>query len=109
MLKFFCRQSGQVITGEYVVMIIIAVVAITTMSLYIRRAFQGRLLDADRRIFAVATKAMNADVPMQYEPYYVVSISNTDTMTDDRTHILPDGNFSKIIDYTRTTRSNSQQ
>lgn len=96
-------------SGEYAVLIIIAVSAAIIMSVYVRRALQGRIHDANLRTMGSASLALNQNINIEYEPYYVVSTTNTDQQTDDRSYHLPGGNYFKVIDFERRTSTSGQQ
>lgn len=68
------RHRGQSL-GEYSLFLAIALIAIVTMNVYVKRGLQGRYADVmDAAINAVRTKAPDAGT--QYEPYYLDSGTN---------------------------------
>ena len=78
MLSSFRRKKGQAVTAEYVVLIALISVAITAMTVYVRRTLQARIGDADRYMITTAANASGINVLYEYEPYYKRQTSNTD-------------------------------
>jgi hypothetical protein len=88
------RLKAQTIS-EYSIFIVIALLAIVTMNVYVKRGLQGRYVDGADLITSQMSKEIaksggNSAVPRQYEPYYVQSGSITDIPTrkvDEKTEI----------------------
>jgi len=97
MLKRFRSGKGQAISGEYLVTVAFVVVALAIMSTYIRRTLQAKAYDAQQKAVSGATVALGRNVAMEYEPYYVLSSSNTDARQEDFVHIANAGEFNKTI------------
>jgi hypothetical protein len=59
--------------GEYVVLIFLVVAAITGMTIFLQRALQGTIRDANYTMIRTAINAQTADdySGQHYEPYYV--------------------------------------
>ena len=77
MLMLFRRKEGQ-ISGEYVLLISLISLAITAMTVYVRRTLQARMYDADRYMITTAASALGNSVLYEYEPYYKNQASDTD-------------------------------
>ncbi len=78
MLRSFRSKKGQGVTGEYVALIALVSVAITAMTVYVRRTLQARAYDADRYMVTSAASALGNSIAFEYEPYYKQQASNTD-------------------------------
>ena len=78
MLSSLRRKKGQGVTGEYVVLIGLVSVAITAMTVYVRRTLQGRIGDADYYAVHGAATAIGVNILREYEPYYKRQTTDTD-------------------------------
>lgn len=72
-------RSGQSMISEYALLLILAVTAVAAMTVYGRRALQGRIFDAQRYVIKQTATALGQPVAIEYEPYYANSSSNTDS------------------------------
>jgi hypothetical protein len=77
MLQGFYGRKGQGVSAEYVLLISVLAIAVTAMTIYVRRALQGRMHDAVNQAAVRSAGALGQDVLLQYEPYYVNSSSDT--------------------------------
>lgn len=81
MLSMWRNTKGQVIASEYLITFFIVASVGTAMSVYFRRAIQGRMRDAHRvMVHSVIDRTQgyyNNRVYLQYEPYYL----DTETLT----------------------------
>lgn len=100
-------KRGQT-TQEAAIVISMAVVAIITMSTFVRRTLQGRIHDAAR--LESESAAGGGDVPMQYEPYYLESaipnqaVTKTIIRTDSESHFLVTPTTATASSTSNTTR-----
>jgi hypothetical protein len=78
MLDHWRARQGQAITAEYVVTVMVVIAAAAAMFLYTKRTFQAKAYDVQRHVMNEASLASGQPVGMEYEPYYVRSMSNTD-------------------------------
>lgn len=108
MVKKRFSKSGQVVSAEYVVTILLAVASIAIMSTYVKRSFQAKILDAQMRAVNEASAGLGRVVACEYEPYYVKSASVTDSYSKDSTD-LRSGVYSMGDNLNRVMRTNSQQ
>ncbi len=87
MLVLMRSKKGQAISGEYVILITVVLAAIGGMTLYVKRAYQGRIRDAGiTMITEVAGRIGNTvvnTVQIEYEPYYAMSQSNREETSYD--------------------------
>ena len=80
-MLLFVRRKGQGVSGEYVLLIALASIAIVGMTVYVRRAIQARYRDANREVYRRASAVLDAPVHVEYEPYYANTTTELDTMT----------------------------
>ena len=82
MLKNLQKNNAQIVIGEYVLLFFVVTAVIGAMTIYVRRALQGRLRDAQLAMYETATPEIwvGTGVPLvagqtffflDYEPYYV--------------------------------------
>ena len=91
-------SHGQMI-AEYVVTVAIVIAVFTTMTIFVRRALQGRIRDARNYMVKTASDAYVATqngettdtVPYEYEPYYLKQESDVSRQGEDTTRLLPGG------------------
>lgn len=90
---FFRQKKGQAVFGEYVLLAVIAVAVVASMTVYVRRALQGRVRDAVMSSATTVRTPFSADggttftqydgiVHLQYEPYYANRVSGIDQQSD---------------------------
>lgn len=77
--------------GEMVLTFAIVVAALIAMSAYVRRSYQGRILDADLLMLGAAGNALNGTVGLQYEPYYVNTSTRKDQYESERINVFGGG------------------
>jgi Flp pilus assembly pilin Flp len=91
MLKRFCHNKGQSVSGEYVLLIALASIAIVGMTIYVRRALQARYRDANQAVYMKASATLGNQVRLEYEPYYANTATDTDTSALTEESVLADG------------------
>ena len=90
---FLRQKKGQAVFGEYVLLAVIVVAAVTAMTVYVRRALQGRVRDAVMSSAATVRTPFSMDggttfepyrgpIHLQYEPYYANRASFIDQQSD---------------------------
>lgn len=84
------RRAGQSI-AEYAVGLAVVVLAVSAMSIYVKRALQGRYHDTVNRA------ALEANTSRQYEPYSQDSTANVSSTADRKTEIYLGGSHSADI------------
>jgi hypothetical protein len=115
MLKRFRNNSGQSIGAELVITFVVVALAISMMSVYVRRAMQGRVRDFVVYTRDEASNALaNSDgylyaVALQYEPYYINSVATVGQEASDTSTIAANGEYTKTFSQTRSADSTSQQ
>lgn len=109
MEKHVIGQRGQSVSGEYVFMIALVLLAILAMTTYVRRAIQGRYRDANRAVYTHASAALGNVVEAEYEPYYVNTSSDVDSFTFDEQKVAPGGAMKKTGIFERSVDSDSVQ
>ena len=115
MLKRAKNERAQAITGEYALTLFMVILVVVGMTVYFKRAVQGRIFDARNYMVNEVGRRVKGqykgDLYFSYEPYYV----NTNSIVD-RAHtdtILMDsggssGIFTKVFDQTTTVSTNSE-
>ena len=104
MFKNLKKQTAQAI-GEHVVTYLIVVLVITGMTIYIKRALQGRMYDAKNYMMKTAAKAfyntynnsLNFTMNSGYEPYYLYTDATTTRTSDETQQLLGSGTLSSGI------------
>lgn len=87
-------KNGQMIASEYVITLFIVVAVITGMSVYFRRAVQGRIRDAHNSMLNIVQERIGTaytgnDVYIQYEPYYRNTDSTSVVSNNNQKQVLP--------------------
>lgn len=121
-------KKAQTIMSEYLLIFFIILGMISAMTVYFRRAVQGRLHDAQRYVFRDMVTRINEALGgdgsdsyniattlifyREYEPYYANIQSNTYHGVYDEDHLISDqpgktGIYRKNVDETTTVRSKS--
>ena len=109
MFKRFFPQRGQAIGAEYVVVTFVAIGAVMAMSVFVRRAIQARVHDAQVYTTSQASNALGRPIPVEYEPYYAEMISNTAQNATDRTRFVGGNSYRKVIEQEKHVASQSLQ
>jgi hypothetical protein len=114
MLKRFRNNSGQSIGAELVITFVVVALAISMMSVYVRRAMQGRVRDfvvytRDEAANALGNSSNLYAVALQYEPYYINSVATVGQEASDTSTIAANGEYTKTFSQTRSADSTSQQ
>lgn len=84
MIKKNRSKSGQALTSEYAIALVLGVAAAGSMFFYFKRALQGKIRDANIHMIRevmVGSGGSAVNVLLQYEPYYTTSNSETDLYT----------------------------
>jgi hypothetical protein len=103
-------KNGQGTASEYLVVILIVAAALSAMAVYLRRAYQGRVFDANSFMMQSAHGALNKTLGLEYEPYYVRSAELKTERSNERTIVLgPPGIITKTINYQKQSVSTSVQ
>ena len=80
MLKNLQNKKAQVVAGEYVVVIFLVIGTITAMTVYFKRAIQGRMRDARgymvEEVRVRTAGSFDGNLYLHYEPYYTKKSSN---------------------------------
>ncbi len=106
------KKRAQAILTEYMVVIFIVVGVMTSMSVYIKRALQGRMYDA--RNYAVnSIKEQTKDkykgpVYYAYEPYYANSTSIIESNESMKSKLFGGGASTREFDGDVVTTSQSE-
>lgn len=92
-IRISCKR-GQMIASEYVITLFVVVGVITGMSVYFRRAVQGRIRDAHNAMLnivrdRIGTQYAGNDVYIQYEPYYRETDSEVVVANNNQSQVLP--------------------
>ena len=107
------KHNRAQILGEYALILILAVVVLTTMTIYVRRVLQSRMYDARKYMMSVVKSAPhNGILKMEYEPYYTQTNAITDQSQDATADLLGGGHtgiYRKIFDDVTSVESNSIQ
>jgi cell envelope opacity-associated protein A len=91
MLRHINNKRAQAALGEYAVAILLVITALTTISVYFRRAIQARMYDARNYMGKQATANAVVGASTEYEPYYTDTKATTKTSTNSKTEILAGG------------------
>jgi hypothetical protein len=106
-LKLCRNHKGQALFGEYVIVIFVVVTVTFAMTIYVRRALQGRIFDARNAMLRTVRAEYNGVLYRGYEPYYGNRTSLIDQSTDSTKQLL-EGGSTGIYHETYDTRSKSQ-
>jgi hypothetical protein len=104
MFKNLKSKCGQGMFAEYTITFFLVVGVIMAMSVYVRRAIQGRIFSAHSYVFkdvnAVYNSGMNfqGGIWAQYEPYYINSQTYRAYTQSQETRLLPGGRDG-IVEY----------
>ena len=109
MLRKFYRHKGQNVSAEYVLLIALVSIAIVGMTIYVRRAVQGRYRDANRAVYMKASTALGAAVQAEYEPYYVETQADVDVATVMEQSIIASGEMERKNTLDRSVSVQSTQ
>lgn len=90
----FTGRKGQMIASEYVITLFIVVAVISGLSVFFRRAVQGRIRDAHNSMLNIVRDRIGAQyagnsVYIQYEPYYRVTDSESTVANNNQKQVLP--------------------
>lgn len=111
--KHIQSPKGQMVASEYVIVLFVVVAVISGMSVYFRRAVQGRIRDAHNAMINIVRTRLagnyaGTNVFVQYEPYYQNTISDVTRVVQNTDRNLPSlplssGIFRKTLN--ETTRA----
>lgn len=90
----FLGRRGQMIAAEYVIVLFVVVAVISGMSMYFRRAVQGRIRDAHNSVLNIVKQRVGAaytgnQVYIQYEPYFRVQDTDNIVSNNNTYQVLP--------------------
>ena len=89
--------------AEYAICFTVAVAAIFTVSLYVRRGMQGRYKDAsDYAIAEISAATGNSTYLKQYDPYYQEGISSSTFSTQSGENMQTGGSVTYTTDDSTT-------
>ncbi len=100
------------------VLLFLVVAAVAGMSVYVRRALEGRVRDTQIYALRQASAALKQTVPLGYEPYYAKSTAQTNQELRDEssfeynTYLLNElSNVASVKDFeqNRSVVTNSEQ
>jgi hypothetical protein len=109
MLKRFRNNNGQAISAELVVTFILVVAAVLALSTYVRRTLQARTRDAMVYTRGEAATALQDNITLQYEPYYVQVESNITQSSSDTSNIVSGGDLIRNVSQRKAMTSTSSQ
>ena len=115
MFKKLKNNQGMGSIVEYALMFFLIVAVVTAMSVYFRRAIQGRIRDSVIYMANSVANEFAGNVWYQYEPYYLNSDSRRAFESQEREILLPtlptasSGIYQKDIDQTSTAETRSEQ
>ena len=115
------KNNGQT-TGEYAIMIFVIIIAISSMTIFIKRALLGRIRDARNYMISTVNATYTATrsgstpevVSFEYEPYYaqtnsLISRENNDQFNLSRGGGGRTGQFTATFNETTTVNTTSVQ
>lgn len=93
MFKLLKNHRGQTTAMEYVMMFFLVSAMMAAMSLYIKRAVQGRMRDARRYMLLQVNAVYTGNIALGnltwgYEPYYLNSVTYRSQDTDDTLRLI---------------------
>ena len=121
MMRLLKTRQAQANIGEYVLLIFIATAAVTAMSIYVKRALQGRVRDATVVMAKTPLKYLTSDgnvfqyngiMYLAYEPYYENRLAVIEQQTNDTSTLsqgMSSGVFKKNIDQRTYVETYSEQ
>jgi hypothetical protein len=102
-------KKGQSVSGEYVLLAVLVVLAITAMTVYVRRTLQGRMRDASMVAVLRANTALGQDVLIEYEPYYTDTAADTAAASVKTQRVVANSQIAQTSNTERRTHSQSVQ
>ncbi len=113
--KIVLHKLGQA-TSEYVITFFLVIAVISAMSVYVKRSLQGRIWDArNYMIHSIATSntaTLGNVILQEYEPYYVQTQSNVDSLMNSVQTLQGGGTTGifgdKFTDQVRVTTDSNQ-
>ena len=103
------KTKGQGVSAEYVILIALASISIVMMATYVRRAIQARYRDGNRMVYTRASAALGNAVQPEYEPYYVNTATDVDSLSADEQKMAADGSLDKTNIFERSMNTVSSQ
>ena len=113
--------------AEYVITLALVVAVFVAMSVFVKRALQGRIRDARNYMVKTANDTYGAmrsggnedtpaSIPYEYEPYYIKQDSDVRRQTDDKINLriggIPgeaSGVFNRVFNQATTVNAQSEQ
>ena len=102
--------QAQVVMGEYALLIVLVVFAITGMTVFFKRVLQARIHDARWAMQRTVRNSYDGTIWMEYEPYYGNRVTTIATDMNDSIELKSGGSsgrFTKRLDDTTWTTTNS--
>ncbi|MCP3685696.1 MAG: hypothetical protein GY861_23870 [bacterium] len=81
MLRQLKGNQGQSTVSEYVMIFFLVIGVIVTMTVYVKRTLQARVIDGRNFMIATAREALGNSVRKEYEPYYTNTVMTPDRYT----------------------------
>ena len=101
------------IIGEYALTLFLVVGVLTAMTVYIRRVLQSRIFDARKYMINTVKSAPHVGkLKLEYEPYYVDTVSSIDHYQEEEADLLGGGHtgiFRKNFEEVTDVRTSSEQ
>lgn len=105
MLRNLNNRRAQAAVGEYALVIFLVLAVVTGMTIFWKRAIQGRIHDArDYMVDSVRQRtagSFNGDLYLHYEPYYTNTSATVSRSAEHTSRLLPgmsSGIYVKTID-----------
>src|SRR5947207_1071053 len=96
MFKLLKNKKGQGMTVQYALTFFFTVAIVVGMTVYFKRAVQGRIRDAT--VYMVKTvRSAGGGNYIQYEPYYTETIANRSSDSTQRRNLYGSANFSSGV------------
>ena len=119
MLRNLRSKRAQVLSGEYLMVLVLAISVITAMTIYFRRTLQARLYDANKYMFATVADRLDnyynqefiSNIYTSYEPYYANTaavVTRNIIDTSELTFGGSTGIFRKIYNQTTSVQQFSE-
>ena len=93
MFKLLRNHHGQTTAMEYVMMFFLVSALLAAMSVYVKRAVQGRMRDARRFMVLEVNDVYTGNIALgnlalEYEPYYLDSVSSRSQDIQDTQRLI---------------------
>lgn len=106
MFKLLKNSKGQGAAVQYALTFFFVVAVVVSMTVYFKRAIQGRIKDATLYMAETVHDVYQGNMYIQYEPYYMETVARRAVDADRSTKLLASFNASSgIYDETDSTTS----